>query len=154
MMVVFSGMIGGWHGTVCGRCRAPSDDAVSRLVLKIGSPRTNPVRVLDAFVEVLDLGTLGFAGVDAAATGRPGYHPAALLTLYVYGYLNRAPSSRRLEREADRNVEVMWLTGQLSPDYKTMAEFRRQNGSAIGHVCARFVALCCEIGLLSHPAAD
>ena len=114
----------------------------------------NPIRVVDAFVEALELGALGFAGVDAARTGRPGYHPAALLKLYVYGYLNRVPSSRRLEREAGRNVEVMWLTGRLSPDHKTIAEFRRQNGSAIGRVCARFVALCCEIGLMSQPAAD
>jgi len=109
----------------------------------------NPVRVVDAFVEALDLGALGFAGVDAARTGRPGYHPAALLKLYVYGYLNRVPSSRRLEREAGRNVEVMWLTGQLSPDHKTIAEFRRQNGPAIGRVCARFVALCRTMGLLT-----
>jgi transposase len=109
----------------------------------------NPVRVVDAFVDALDLGALGFAGVDAARTGRPGYHPAALLKLYVYGYLNRVPSSRRLEREAGRNVEVMWLTGQLSPDHKTIAEFRRQNGPAIGRVCAGFIALCREIGLLT-----
>lgn len=109
----------------------------------------NPVRVVDAFVEALELGALGFAGVDAARTGRPGYHPAALLKLYVYGYLNRVPSSRRLEREAGRNVEVMWLTGQLSPDHKTIAEFRRQNGPAIGRVCARFVALCRTMGLLT-----
>ncbi len=113
----------------------------------------NPVRVVDAFVEALDLGVLGFAGVDAARTGRPGYHPAALLKLYVYGYLNRVPSSRRLEREAGRNVEVMWLTGQLSPDHKTIAEFRRQNGPAIGRVCARFVALCRTMGLLTGRAS-
>lgn len=109
----------------------------------------NPVRVVDAFVDAVDLGALGFEGADAARTGRPGYHPAALLKLYVYGYLNRVPSSRRLEREAGRNVEVMWLTGRLSPDHKTIAEFRRQNGFAIGRVCARFVALCREMGLLT-----
>ena len=109
----------------------------------------NPVRVVDAFVDALDLGGLGFAGVDAARTARPGYHPTALLKLYVYGYLNRVPSSRRLEREAGCNVEVMWLTGQLSPDHKTIAEFRRKNGPAIGRVCARFVALCREMGLLT-----
>ena len=109
----------------------------------------NPVRVVDVFVDALDLGSLGFQGVEAAATGRPGYHPSALLKLYVYGYLNRIPSSRRLEREAGRNVEVMWLTARLSPDHKTIAEFRRQNGSAIGRVCVRFVALCREMGLLT-----
>ncbi len=91
-------------------------------------------------MDALELGALGFAGVDAACTGRPSYHPAALLKLYVYGYRNRVPSSRRLEREAGRNVEVMWLTGRLSPDHKTIAEFRRQNDLAIGRVCARFVA--------------
>jgi len=101
-------------------------------------------------VDALERGALGFAGGDdAARTGRPGYHPAALLKLYVYGYLNRVPSSRRLEREAGRNVEVMWLTGQLSPDHKTIAEFRRQNGLAIGRVCARFGALCRAMGLLT-----
>ena len=109
----------------------------------------NSVRVVDVFVDALDLGSLGFQGVEAAATGRPGYHPSALLKLYVYGYLNRIPSSRRLEREAGRNVEVMWLTARLSPDHKTIAEFRRQNGSAIGRVCVRFVALCREMGLLT-----
>ncbi|SMD15431.1 Transposase [Fulvimarina manganoxydans] len=109
----------------------------------------NPVRVIDAFVDALDLGSLGFEGVEAAATGRPSYHPFALLKLYVYGYLNRVPSSRRLEREAGRNVEVMWLTGRLSPDHKTIAEFRRRNGKAIGRVCARFVSLCREMGLLT-----
>ncbi len=90
----------------------------------------NPARVIDVFVDELDLGELGFAG-DAAMTGRPAYHPATLLKLYVYGYLNRVPSSRRLEREAGRNVELMWLTGKLAPDHKTIANFRKDHGPAI-----------------------
>ena len=109
----------------------------------------NPVRVIDAFVEALDLGELGFEGVVPEATGRPSYHPSVLLKLYIYGYLNRVQSSRRLEREAGRNVEVMWLTGRLVPDHKTIADFRKDNGAAIRKVCARFVALCREMGLLS-----
>jgi transposase len=109
----------------------------------------NPVRVIDAFVEALELSGLGFARAEAAATGRPGYHPAVLLKLYIYGYLNRVQSSRRLEREACRNVEVMWLCGRLAPDHKTIADFRRDNGAAIGKVCSQFVALCRRIGLLS-----
>jgi len=109
----------------------------------------NPVRVIAAFVEALDLGALGFSSVDPKATGRPAYHPSVLLKLYIYGYLNRVQSSRRLEREAGRNVEVMWLTGRLVPDHKTIADFRKDNGPAIGKVCARFVALCRRLGLLA-----
>ena len=109
----------------------------------------NPVRVIDAFVDELDLGNLGFASVDPKSTGRPSYHPAILLKLYVYGYLNRVSSSRRLEREAGRNMEVIWLTGRLVPDHKTIADFRKDNGPAIRKACARFVALCREIGLLA-----
>jgi transposase len=109
----------------------------------------NPVRVIDAFVEALDLAELGFAGVEPETTGRPSYHPAVLLKLYIYGYLNRVQSSRRLEREAGRNFEVMWLLGRLVPDHKTVADFRKENGSAIGKVCARFVELCREMGLLA-----
>src|SRR6202048_2555962 len=112
----------------------------------------NPVRVIDAFVDTLDLGELGFDGVEPAETGRPAYHPAALLKLYVYGYLNRVQSSRRLEREASRNVEVMWLTGRLAPDHKTIADFRKDNGTAIRKVCARFVALCRMMGLLTQAS--
>src|SRR5499427_10551653 len=82
-----------------------------------------PVRVVEAFVDELDLGVLGFDGIDPAATGRPAYHPALLLKIYIYGYLNRIQSSRRLEREAQRNVELMWLTGRLAPDFKTIADF-------------------------------
>jgi transposase len=102
----------------------------------------NPVRAIDVFVQELDLSDLGFGGVDPEATGRPSYHPSVLLKLYTYGYLNRVQSSRRLEREAGRNVEVMWLTGRLVPDHKTIADFRKDNGGAIRRVCARFVALC------------
>src|ERR671916_647511 len=109
----------------------------------------NPVRVIDAFVDALNLGELGFEGVVPEATGRPSYHPAVLLKLYIYGYLNRVPSSRRLEREAGRNVEVMWLTGRLAPDHKTIADFRKDHGSAIRQVCAQFVILCRQIGLLN-----
>ena len=109
----------------------------------------NPVRVIDVFVDQLDLRGLGFDRAEPEATGRPGYHPAVLLKLYVYGYLNRVQSSRRLEREAGRNVEVMWLTGRLAPDHKTIADFRKDNGPAIRKVCARFVELCRQIGLLS-----
>jgi transposase len=109
----------------------------------------NPVRVIDVFVDELDLAALGFSGVDPEATGRPSYHPAVLLKLYIYGYLNRVQSSRRLEREAGRNVEVMWLTGRLVPDHKTIADFRKDNGRAIRQVCARFVVLCRTIGLFT-----
>lgn len=109
----------------------------------------NPVRVVDVFIDELDLGELGFAGVAPKSTGRPSYHPAILLKLYVYGYLNQVQSSRRLEREAGRNVEVMWLTGRLAPDHKTIADFRRDNGQAIRKVCARFVGLCRTLGLLA-----
>lgn len=109
----------------------------------------NPVRAIDLFVDELALAELGFGGVDPKTTGRPSYHPSVLLKLYIYGYLNRVQSSRRLEREAGRNVEVMWLTGRLAPDHKTIADFRKDNGPAIRKVCARFVALCRELGLLT-----
>lgn len=108
---------------------------------------TNPVRVVDVFVDELDLGNLEFEGVDPATTGRPSYHPAVLLKIYIYGYLNRVQSSRRLEREAQRNVELMWLTGRLMPDFKTIANFRKDNGKAIRSVCRQFVVLCQQLGL-------
>jgi transposase len=98
----------------------------------------------------LDLAVLGFAGVVPEATGRPSYHPATLLKIYLYGYLNQVQSSRRLERETRRNLEVMWLTGRLTPDFKTIADFRRDNGSAIRAVCSQFVALCRRLDLLTH----
>ena len=108
----------------------------------------NSVRAVDVFVEALDLRDLGFEGVDAAGIGRPSYRPGVLLKLYIYGYLNRVQSSRRLEREAGRNLEVMWLTGRLAPDHKTIADFRKDNGRAIKKVCARFVELCRKMGLV------
>ena len=109
----------------------------------------NPVRVIDAFVDALDLGELGFGGIEPEATGRPSYHPSVLLKLYIYGYLNRVQSSRRLEREAGRNFEVLWLLCRLVPDHKTIADFRKDNGAGIRKVCARFVELCREMGLLA-----
>ena len=109
----------------------------------------NPVRVVEAFVEQLDLRQLGFDGAAPAATGRPGYHPAVLLKLYVYGYLNRIQSSRRLEREAQRNLELMWLTGRLAPDFKTIANFRKDNGRAIRAVCRQFIVLCRKLDLFT-----
>jgi transposase len=112
----------------------------------------NPVRVIDVFVDELDLAELGFGGVDPEITGRPSYHPSVLLKLYIYGYLHRVQSSRRVEREAGRNVEVMWLTGRLAPDHKTIADFRKDNGLAIRQVCARFVVLCRMMGLLTHAS--
>ena len=109
----------------------------------------NPVRIVDVFVDELNLAELGFGRATPADTGRPGYHPATLLKLYLYGYLNRVPSSRRLEREAQRNLEVLWLTGRLAPDFKTIADFRRDNGPAIQATCRRFVLLCRELRLFA-----
>ncbi len=109
----------------------------------------NPVRAIEAFVEGLDLRGLGFKGVDPHATGRPAYHPAVLLKLYIYGYLNRIQSSRRLERETQRNVELMWLTERLTPDFKTIADFRKDNGEAIRRVCREFIVLCRRLDLFS-----
>jgi transposase len=109
----------------------------------------NPVRVVEVFIDELDLGVLGFEGVRPASTGRPAYHPSTLLKIYLYGYLNRVQSSRRLEREAQRNIELMWLTGRLAPDFKTIASFRRDNGAAIRAVCAQFVVLCRQLSLFT-----
>ena len=109
----------------------------------------NPVRVIDVFIDELDLGALGFGGVVPEATGRPAYHPATLLKIYLYGYLNRIQSSRRLERETQRNIELMWLTGRLMPDFKTIADFRRNNGPAIRAACAQFIVLCRQFNLFT-----
>ena len=109
----------------------------------------NPVRVVEAFIDELDLAALGFEGMQPAATGRPAYHPSTLLKIYLYGYLNRVQSSRRLEREAQRNIELMWLTGRLAPDFKTIADFRRDNGPAIQAVCGQFIALCRRLNLFT-----
>ncbi|HEX9742286.1 MAG TPA: IS1182 family transposase [Nitrospiraceae bacterium] len=111
--------------------------------------KDNPVHVIDFFIDELDLGAVGFAGVVPEATGRPAYHPATLLKIYLYGYLNRIQSSRRLERETQRNIELMWLTGRLMPDFKTIADFRRDNGPAIRAACAQFVVLCRQFDLFT-----
>ena len=110
------------------------------------------VRVVDVFIDRLDISGLGFK-TEPADTGRPGYHPRTMLKLYVYGYLNRVQSSRRLEVEANRNVERMWLTGRLAPDFKTIADFRKDNGEAIRLVCREFVALCGKLGLIGTTVA-
>ena len=112
----------------------------------------NPVRAVDAFIDNLDLGRLGLASAHATDVGRPGYHPRTMLKLYVYGYLNRVPSSRRLERECQRNIEMIWLTGRLAPDFKTIADFRKDHGKAIVAVCREFVVLCRKLGLLSEAS--
>src|SRR3954462_11837419 len=109
----------------------------------------NPVRVIEIFIDELDLAALGFSGMTPAVTGRPAYHPSTLLKIYLYGYLNRIQSSRRLEREAKRNVELMWLTRRLAPDFKTIADFRKDNGMAIRAVCAQFVGLCRRLNLFT-----
>jgi transposase len=109
----------------------------------------NPVRVIDVFIDELDLAALGFEGMLPATTGRPAYHPATLLKIYLYGYLNRIQSSRRLERETGRNIELMWLTGRLMPDFKTIADFRKDNGAAIRAVCRQFMVLCRRLNLFT-----
>jgi transposase len=126
-----------WQSTLLPECL---DDFIDE---------SNPVCVIDVFVDALDLAEMSFEGVEPAATGRPSYHPSVLLKLYIYGYLNRVQSSRRLEREAGRNVELMWLLGRLVPDHKTIADFRKDNGRALRQVCVRFVALCRQMGLLT-----
>src|SRR3954463_15943592 len=109
----------------------------------------NPVRIVEAFVDELDLAALGFAGIVPEVTGRPAYHPATLLKIYIYGYLNRIQSSRRLERETQRNLELIWLTGRLMPDFKTIADFRKDNGPAIQAACTQFVVLCRRLNLFT-----
>jgi len=109
----------------------------------------NPVRVIDVFVDELDLGHLGFGRIEPKITGRPAYHPSTLLKLYIYAYLNRVQSSRRIEREAQRNVELMWLTERLSPDHKTISDFRKDNSKAIRGVCREFVVLCRRLNLFT-----
>ena len=107
----------------------------------------NAVRVVDVFVDALELAGLGSARATPSLVGRPAYHPSTLLKLYIYGYLNRIQSSRRLEREARRNLELIWLTGRLTPDFKTIADFRKDNGVAIRKVCREFVLLCRRLKL-------
>src|SRR5271156_4322929 len=112
----------------------------------------NSIRAIDVFVDALELRDLGFDGVDPAVTGRPASLPSPMLKLYIYGDVNRIQSSRRLEREAGRNLEVMWLTGRLAPDHKTIADFRKDNGASIKKVCAQFVELCRKMGLLTEAS--
>src|SRR5450631_4524245 len=128
---------------------APGQSTLFPALLDDYVAEDNPVRPVDVFVDGLDLDKLGFLGVQPLDTGRPRYHPGMMLKLYIYGYLNRVPSSRRLERECQRNIEMIWLTGQLAPDFKTIADFRKDNGKAIREVCREFVALCHKLGLLS-----
>src|SRR5882762_718111 len=109
----------------------------------------NPVRVIDAFIGELDLSKLGFEGLEPKPTVRPGYHPATMLKIYMYGYLNRIQSTRRLEREEQRNLELMWLVGRLAPDFKTLADFRAENAAAITNVCREFIVLCRRWGLFT-----
>ncbi|MDM2816062.1 IS1182 family transposase [Citrobacter sp. Cpo102] len=111
--------------------------------------KDNPVRVIDVFVDELQLDTLGFERVNAKQTGRPGYHPATMLKLYIYGYLNRIQSSRRLEKEAHRNVELMWLLERLTPDFKTIADFRKNNGKGIKNACRAFIDLCRQMQMFT-----
>jgi transposase len=114
----------------------------------------NPVRAIDVFIGELDLQSLGFAGMEPEATGRPAYHPSTLLKIYLYGYLNRIQSSRRLEREAQRNLELICLTGKLMPDFKTIADFRKDNGQAIRNVCREFILLCRRLELFAEAIVD
>jgi transposase len=109
----------------------------------------NPVRVIDGFIDELDLAALGFEGMLPATTERPAYHPATLLKIYLYGYLNRIPSSRRLERETQRNIELMWLTGRLMSDFKTIADYRKDDGAAIRAVCRQFMVVCRRLNLFT-----
>src|SRR3974390_1209714 len=134
-------------GFICGANRGQATMFPAQLEDYVAED--SPVRVIDFFVDQIDLRVLGFSAVDPKETGRPAYHPAVLLKIYVYGYLNRVQSSRRLERECQRNVEVMWLTGCLAPDFKTIADFRKDNGPAIRKVCREFVVLCGRAGLLT-----
>ena len=135
---------------VVGDDRSQSTLFPERLDVYLGDD--NPVRAIDVFVDELDLAKLGFGGVEPEATGRPAYHPATLLKIYVYGYLNRVQSSRRLERECQRNIELVWLTGRLMPDFKTIADFRKDNGEAIRKVCREFVVLCRRLELFSETS--
>jgi transposase len=109
----------------------------------------NPVRFIDAFVNKLKLFELGFTSVEPKATGRPAYHPRSMLKLYIYGYLNKVQSSRRLGREANRNLELMWLLDRLAPDFKTVADFRKDNGSAIKASCRQFMMICKQMNLFA-----
>ncbi len=131
------------------QCEERTQDSILPYRLEDYVTEDNPVRVIDVFVSEFDLIGLGFDGMHPQATGRPGYRPSAVLKIYLYGYLNRIQSSRRLERETRRNVELMWLTGRLMPDFKTIANFRKDNGLAIRNVCRQFIVLCRQLNLFS-----
>jgi transposase len=137
-------------GFICGTDRSQGTMFPAQLEEYVAED--NPVRVIDFFADQLDLLELGFGGVNPKEMGRPAYHPAVMLKVYIYGYLNRVQSSRRLERECQRNVEVMWLTGCLAPDFKTIADFRKDNGPAIRKVCREFIVVCGRAGLLAATA--
>jgi transposase len=137
-------------GFICGTDRGQATMFPAQLEDYVAED--NPVRVIDFFVDQLDLRELGFSTVDPKETGRPAYHPAVMLKIYVYGYINRVSSSRRLERECQRNVEAMWLTGCLAPDFKTIADFRKDNGAAIRKVCREFIVVCGRAGMLTATA--
>lgn len=130
------------------RGEAPGQSSMFPPSLEELVPEEHPVRVIEAYVGSLNLGELGFERAMPGVTGRPGYDPADLLKLYLYGYLNRIRSSRRLERECKRNIEVMWLLGKLAPDFKTIADFRRVNGKGFVNVCRAFVRFCAQAELL------
>jgi transposase len=144
-------MRGDWmSGFICGADRSQGSMFPAQLEDYVAGD--NPVRVIDFFVDQLDFRELGFSAVDPKETGWPSYHPAVMLKIYVYGYINRVQSSRRLERECQRNVEVMWLTGCLAPDFKTIADFRKDNGAAIRKVCREFIVVCGRAGVLTATA--
>ncbi len=133
-------------GFIEGTCRTQATLFPDRLDDYISEE--NPIRVVDAFIDNLDLANLGFKTVSAD-TGRPAYHPSTMLKLFVYGYLNRVQSSRRLEREAGRNVELMWLLGRLAPDFKTIADFRQDNGKGIKNNCRAFIGVCRQLNMFT-----
>src|SRR3974390_1865870 len=137
-------------GFICGADRGQATMFPAQLEDYVAED--NPVRVIDFFVDQLDLRELGFSAVDPREIGRPAYHPAGMLKIYVYGYINRVSSSRRLEQECQRNVEAMWLTGCLAPDFKTIADFRKDSGQAIRKVCREFIVVCGRAGLLTATA--
>ncbi|WP_139339002.1 transposase [Marinobacter lutaoensis] len=121
----------------------------SHPALKNYAPEDHPVRVIDAFVDSLNLSEMGFRKAQTLRTGRRPYHPGDLLKLYIYAYLNQTSSTRRLEKECHRNLEVLWLMKQLAPDFKTIADFRKDNGDAIKQVCRQFIVFCKQAGLVS-----
>ncbi len=133
-------------GFIAGACRTQATLFPDRL--DDYTTEENTIRVIDVFIDSLDLSNLGFKTVSAD-TGRPGYHPSTFLKLFLYGYLNRVQSSRRLEREAGRNVELMWLLGRLAPDFKIIADLRKDNGKGIKNTCKSFIGLCRQLNMFT-----